>query len=233
MWALVAGGAKHLGANLCLSLAEKGYSVAIHYNTSKQEALALSLQCKKIGVDSLCIQGDFSSVETTNDFCARYSAKELETTLFIYNVGNYLTKSALHTSTVEWTSLFQTNLHAPFILSSSLSASLIKNKGQILYIGTPGLNRHRANTYATAYTLTKQGLLSLTLSLAKELAPHKVRVNMVSPGVLTLSQDSPPIPMQRRATCGEVCRVALFLIDPASEYITGQNIEVAGGLGCA
>lgn len=231
MWTLVTGGGKRLGAALCLALAEKGRAVAVHYRKSEEEAEAVVKKCKELGAKAAAIQGDFSSSVSVNDFIARYLTQFPETEGLINNVGNYFISSASKTPDEEWIALFQTNLHAPFALSNGLLPSLMRNRGQIINIGVAGLHRHKANIYSAAYTLTKQGLLGLTLSLARELAPHGVRVNMVSPGELDISVDHHLIPMQRSASCAEVGRVINFLLDPASFYITGQNIEISGGLG--
>lgn len=231
MWTLVTGGAKGLGAALSLYLAEQGFSLAVHYNHSSQEALEVVAKCKQWGGRAEAIQGDFSSLEGVQDFLSRYQKQFIETAVLINNVGDYLTGSALQTPIDKWISLFQVNLHTPFLLSQVLAPSLIKNKGHIINIGASGLKRNSASTYSTAYTMTKESLWKLTLSLARELAPQGVRVNMVSPGELERSVSRHPIPMKRPAACREVCRVVNFLLDPASEYLTGQNIEVAGGLG--
>lgn len=233
MWTLVTGGAKRLGAALCLALAEKGHSVVVHYNQSRKEALEIAANCQAISGQATIIQGDFSTAENVKEFAVRYMEQFPETVALINNIGDYFIGSALQTSIENWIYLFQVNLHTPFILTQALVPSLIHHKGQIINIGASGLKRHSANTYATAYHLSKEGLLGLTVSLARELAPQGIRVNMVSPGLLNFSVDQYPIPMNRPAYCHEVCRVVNFLLDPDSMYITGQNIEVAGGLGLA
>lgn len=232
-WTLITGGSKRLGAALCLGLAERGRSIVVHYRHSEKEALEVVAECQARGSQAAAIQGDFSSVAGLQDFIKRYMQQFSETETLINNVGDYLIRSSLHTSVEDWVHLFQVNLHTPFMLTQALAPSLIRNQGQIINIGVSGLHRHAANTHATAYTLTKQGLWGLTLAVARELAPQGVRVNMVSPGQLDISVDSRSTPMHRTATCWEVCRVVNFLLDPESAYITGQNIEVAGGLGLA
>lgn len=232
-WALVTGGAKRLGASLCLSLAKEGYSVAVHYGQSKKEALEVVAACQKLGVDSIALQCDLNSPAEIQKFGEKYIEQFPTTHLLINNVGNYTKQSVLQTSVEEWLQFFQTNLHAPFILSKLLSETLIQNRGQIINIGASGIKKGSAHLYASTYRLTKESLWGLTLSLARELAPKQVQVNMVSPGELDNSVDHHPIPMGRPADCQEICRVVKFLIDPASHYITGQNIEVAGGLGLA
>lgn len=234
-WTLVTGGGKHLGAAICLALAEKGYPVVVHYRASKQEAQAIASRCQSYGVAAETIQGDFSSLPSTLDFIKRYQEKFEDTAHLINNVGNYLIKSALQTSEQEWIDLFQTNLHTPFILIKNLISSITRHRGGIINIGCSGVNDVRANTYSTAYQATKLGLWMLTRSFAKELAPQGVKVNMLSPGHLDTSVDLPKdpsrLPMHRPGYGWEIGRVVTFLLDPASEYITGQNIEVAGGVG--
>ena len=237
MWILVTGGAKRLGAAICLALAEKGYSIAVHYRHSEKEALEVVAKCQALGVQAIPIQGDFSSVAGVMNFVQRYLQQFPETSALINNVGEYLVRSALQTSIDEWMRLFQTNLHTPFLLSQALAPALIRSKGQIINIGVMGLMRRHANTYSTAYAIAKDGLWMLTLALAREFASQGVRVNMVSPGQLEISidlpQDTNQLPMHRPGYCREVCHVVNFLLDPASAYITGQNIEVAGGVGLA
>lgn len=235
MRTLVTGGAKRLGAELCLSLAKKGHSLVVHYNQSYTEALEVVSHCQVFGVQAAAIQGDFSTTSNTKEFIGRYLKQFPDTNILINNVGDYLMGSALQTSVEDWMRLFQVNLHAPLILSQALAPTLIQHRGHIINIGVSGLMRHATNIYATAYMLSKESLWGLTRVLARELAPDGVKVNMVSPGMLDISIDLvqfiPQLPMQRPASCSEVCRVVNFLLDPASDYITGQNIEIAGGFG--
>lgn len=232
-WTLVTGGAKRLGATLSLSLAKAGHDVVIHYQNSEDEAKKIMSECQKQGVKCAMIQGSFATSQETTDFAKRYMEQFPDTIHLINNVGNYLIKSALNTSLDEWNGLFQTNLTAPFILIKKLIPSLIKQQGSIINIGTSGILYPPANVQSTVYGLTKEGLWMLTRSLAKELAPQQVRVNMVSPGYLDIAVDLPKdlttLPMKRAATCEEVGGVVTFLLK--QKYITGQNIEVAGGVG--
>jgi NAD(P)-dependent dehydrogenase (short-subunit alcohol dehydrogenase family) len=235
MRALVTGGAKRLGSAIAIALAKLRYSVVVHYRDSLREAEQTAQQCRALGVDAELIQGDLSTPEQASAFAARYLDQYSDTALLVNNVGNYLTKSAMHTSTEEWLGLFNLNLHAPFILTKALMPSLSRPDGQVINLGVSGLLSHKAPLYASAYMIAKHGLWELTRSLARELAPQGVRVNMVSPGQLDISVDlfekerTPPIGFP--STCEEVCRAITFLVDPANRSITGQNIEVAGGLG--
>ncbi len=233
-WVLITGAAKRLGAEICGQLAAKGYSVVVHYNTSKVEAEAAVNGLRKLGAKAESIQGDFSTIQDTQDFIERYIVRFPKTQSLINNVGNYLVKPASTTTPEEWADLFQTNLNAPAALTNALLPSIISEKGSIINIGVVGLEAGRADTYCPAYTASKMGLLLLTRSLAKELASKNVRVNMVSPGLLENAVDMPKdmsmVPMHRPGRLEEIARVVTFLLEPENGYITGQNIEVAGGL---
>lgn len=233
-WTLVTGGAKRLGAEICTTLASKGHNILVHYNSSKNEAVDVVKACTRYGVKAESVQGDFSSKETTIKFLNVLQERFPDIENLVNNVGNYIVKPALATSVNEWYDLFQTNLHAPFILTKGLAASIQAARGSIVNIGVAGVNSVQADTYSTAYTATKLSLCMLTKSLALELASSGVRVNMVSPGYLDNAVDKPldwsSVPMKRAGVPSEIARVVAFLLEDESSYITGQNIEVAGGL---
>lgn len=198
MRALVTGGTKGLGAAIARTLRSEGYSVVVHGSTGD-------------------VQGDFSSREGVEAFLHDYLSRYGETEVLINNVGPFLVESGLKTHPDDWYNLFQTNLHAPFLLSQALAPTL----KSIVNIGIAGLGR--ADTYSTAYTAAKAALLSLTKSLAKEM---RCQVNMVSPGYLENSVVLPP--GQKPVSLNEVSQLVAFLLKHPS--ITGQNIEVAAGV---
>lgn len=233
-WTLVTGGAKRLGAELCIALAESGLPILVHYNTSEVEAHRVVAACRERHVCAEAIQGDFSSQEKIESFIERCRYRFPSIKNVINNVGNYLIKSPSQTSPAEWNALFQTNLHAPFAISHALLPCICQNKGSIINIGIVGIGSITADTYCTAYRTSKMSLWMMTKSLAKELAPLSVRVNMVSPGYMENAIDLPEnltkLPMHRPASLAEVARVVVFLLDEENGYITGQNIEVGGGV---
>lgn len=233
-WTLVTGGAKGLGREICLELARQGFSVLVHYKSSRQEALAVVEACRHAGVAAEAIQGDFSSPDSVLSFAVECRLRFPSIKNLINNVGNYLVKSGVDTTPEEWTRLFQTNVLAPITLIHELLPGVIASKGSIINIGVAGVGCVRADVKRTAFTATKMALLMATKSLARELAPSGVRVNMVSPGHMEHSVDLPKdlsqLPMGRPATFEEVTRAVLFLLRGDNSYITGQNIEVGGGI---
>jgi NAD(P)-dependent dehydrogenase (short-subunit alcohol dehydrogenase family) len=232
-WTLVTGGSKGLGAAICRSLASQGHSILIHYRHSKQEAQEVSTDCRKFGVSAEIISGDFSNDSSLQAFIKECLHRYPKIITLINNVGNYLIKSAAETTPKEWNTLFQINVHAPFALCQTFLPSLKECQGHIINIGVVGINNIHADVKRTAFMATKMSLLMLTKSLARELASEHVRVNMVSPGYLINSVDlnEAKLPMQRAADFEEVANAISFLLDQQNGYITGQNIEIGGGIG--
>lgn len=218
---LITGGAKKLGRTLTLAVSKK-YPVVIHYKNSKLEAMELQ---KEIGAE--IIYGDFSSQEGIMSFVHEHKKRFPKTEGLIHNASHYLfgsfTEAPMDKGLMQWNTDFLTAL----ILARELSSSL-KN---IIFLGIAGIMHSLSDTRTSFYTLSKLNLLMLTKSLAKELAPKHVRVNMISPGYLEDSIDQPKsLPMQRPAKWLEIAEAVLFLLDPKNSYITGQNLEIAGGV---
>jgi NAD(P)-dependent dehydrogenase (short-subunit alcohol dehydrogenase family) len=233
-WTLVTGGAKGLGREICLSMASQGHHILVHYRSSRDQALQVVDACRKQGVDAEAIQGNFSSIETTQDFIEKCLKHSFMVKNLVNNVGNYVISTALNTSETVWHQLFQSNFHAPCAIIRGLIPSIKQSHGSIVNIGVAGISYVFGDTYSTAYSISKLALWMLTKSLARELASSFVRVNMVSPGYLEnaidLPKDLSTLPMKRVTSFGEVVRVIAFLLDETNRDLTGQNIEVAGGV---
>lgn len=231
-YTLITGGAKNLGSKLAEHLALEGHSVVIQYRNSASSAEEVVQRCRAYGAEAHLIRGNFETIADIEAFLAEYRERFPETKHLVNNAGSYFLGSALHTPQQEWENLLLTNLHLPFMLSKALSGSIIASKGTMTMLGVAGLTCARGDTYSAAYTIAKQALLQLTKSLAKELVAHGVRVNMVSPGYLVNAVDMPvdakKIPIGYPSTFEEVAKVVSFIIN--AETITGQNIEIAGGV---
>lgn len=233
-WTLVTGAAKRLGKSIALNLAAQGHSIVVHYNTSESEAESVVKSCHALGVQCGMIQGDFSTQESTAEFIERYLSRFSTTKYLVNNVGNYLSETASRTSDEEWRTMFQTNFHVPFSLIQALVPSLRRERGCVVSIGFAGAGDYLGAGSCAAYCIAKNALWMLTRALALELAPCGVRVNMVSPGHLENTAvkivDVQALPMRRLGSLNEVARAVSFFIDEQNAYITGQNIEVAGGI---
>ncbi|MFN0065625.1 MAG: SDR family NAD(P)-dependent oxidoreductase [Chlamydiales bacterium] len=229
-WVLVTGGAKGLGAAIAVALARRGYNIVIH--SRKSDPQKVVQDCQKEGIEVGELLGDFSTPKGVEEFLKNYQKKFPSTKGIVNNVGNFQEVSPKEMTDELSRMLMQTNLHAPEALIRSLLPSLIENRGRVVNIGTTGIGQSRPNLSATAYAMTKEALWKYTLSLAKELVPYHVMVNMVSPGVLENSIDvakHKELPMREPTPLTCVADAVAFLF--GSSHITGQNLTVSGGFG--
>lgn len=236
---LITGALKRLGRAIALHLAEEGRSLLLHYRSGENEVDALLSLCRKKALYPSqtfeAIQGDFSTRTSLNDFIERLHIHENIDFLYgiINNVGAFPIGPLSEMSDEEASLLVHLNVLVPMSIINALIPKMKKNgSGAIVNIGTAGLS-HLANKYAPLYHASKGMLLSLTKSYAVELAQSSISVNMVSPGKLDISVDrehlSHNIPYGRLGNILEVARAVSFCIDEKNNYMTGQNIEIAGG----
>lgn len=227
---LILGGAKRLGGFLTAYLS-KEYSTFFQYKESKKEAEKLTLELRQKKREIFPLYGDFSSEEKILAFCKEVKEKIPSLFSILYTIGPYFFDAPLSEDITSSKELFHGSVWAPKMLFQQLSPLLKKEKGSILTIGMCGLETKRADIRTFSYTLAKKSLLFLTQSLALELAKEKIRVNMISPGYLFDTQDPAPkdtIPLGREGRYEDIASAVSFLLK--EEYITGQNLEVAGGV---
>lgn len=222
---LISGAARRLGANIALHLATCGHDIIIHYRSSKDKAEELASNIIDLGRNATTIQGDFSTRKGVQEFIERCPLSEIKS--FIHNVGNFHKGALSETLEDIYYDLFQTNLHAGIEISKAIFPSLKKQKGSLIYIGIAGIEAREADTYASAYQMTKTALWVMMRSFAKELMDDGVAVNMVSPGYLEESVVQPK-DKKKIVRHEDVSNTIAFLMGNPS--ITGQNIEIAKGV---
>lgn len=231
-WTLVTGGAKRLGAEICRQLAGEGCDLLIHYRNSEAEAQQVAEQCRQSGVRVQLLQGSFDSAESINAFLERYASLWPDLQHLVLNAAHCVPDSILAIESAMWSHLFQVNVHSVQQLCRHLAPSLTANRGSVTALGVSGMQR--ARPHDAAYCASINARWGVIQSLALELAPQGARANMVSPGQLENSIDYQPgshahLPMGRPGFASEVAQVVCWLVREQSAYITGQNIEVAGG----
>ena len=233
-WALVTGAAKRLGRDLALALADAGADVLVHYRSSEAEALAVAEEIAAKGRRAEILRADLAEP----DGPSRLAAGVLEASggvigVVINNVGNYAVGPIEDSPASQWRETFAANLIAPHELTRRLHEAFPATGGHVVNLGYAGVENLRPHPEAAAYQASKTALLVLTKSWAVRLAPRGVRVNMISPGQLEYSVDLPAdpksaIPLGRPGRSSDVIGALFFLLQPNS-YVTGVNIDVAGG----
>jgi len=232
---LITGGAKRIGLAIAKYLHQYGFNIIITYNKSKNDAgKVLSTLNNNRPNSCAIIQANFSTIKSYNSLYNKALKVFGRIDVLINNASKFYPTKIDMVNDKSWTDIINTNLKTPLFLSKSFFPELKKRKGSIINIidihVSPPLKNH------LIYNLSKAGLLALTQSLAKDLAPS-VRVNGVSPGAIMWpasinkkrkKEIISKIALQRIGEPDDIAKTILFLITNG-DYITGQNINVDGG----
>ena len=231
---LITGAAKRLGKDIALHLGKQGFFVWVHYNTSIKEAEEVLKVINSSGGTGELIQGDISQYSQAQSIAENIRLEGGNIDVLINNVGKYYTGEITQFSVQNFESIINTNLLGSYYMIQELHPLFDQEGGNIINIGHTGINSLAASKKATAYSISKTGLYILNKSYAEALAEKNIRVNMISPGHLQNSIDLPKdikasIPLGRSGTAKDILDLVDFIISSNATYITGQNIEVAGG----
>lgn len=238
--AIVTGGARGIGRAICLELARRNCNIAFNYIKSEVHAELLADELVKLGSEVFFTKtsvADFEAVlKMANEVFRRFGSIDY----LINNAGLVKDRLILRMTEVDWDEVLNTNLKGAFNLCRAVSPLMVKARfGSILNItSVSGLT---GNAGQVNYSASKAGLIGLTKSLAKELAGRNITVNALALGFvdtdmtrsLTPEQRATAlhsIPMGRFGTVEEIARMAAFLLSDDARYITGQVIQVDGGL---
>ncbi len=232
--ALVTGSAKRLGRELALRLAADGYFTWVHYLTSRAEAEAVLSSIQDAGGAGAIVKGDMASRKDVAAIASRIGKVSGRLDVLVNNVGIYRTGDLEGYRVEDFAATLQSNLIGAFDLIQRTRDLFPRRGGSIINIGYSGVGSLAGSTHNTAYLISKTGLLVLTKSLAQALGPRGVRVNMVSPGILDNSVELPRqprdyVPLGRLGRCSDVCDAVAFLASASAGYVTGVNLDVAGG----
>lgn len=238
--ALVTGGARGLARGIALDLAAQGWSVAICYRTSKQEAETTCHDVEQAGGKALAVQADISDPAVSTAL-----VKQVETELggidaLVNGAGPYHRVPLLEETSEGWRSMFDNNLHPVFDLAQAVAPGMKERGwGRILSFAMANADRVQANPFVAAHFIAKMGILVLTRSLARVLTPHGITVNAISPGFID-TQSAPDeelqtmlerIPAGRLGEVEDAVAAARFLLSDDAAYVSGANIVVSGGWG--
>jgi 3-oxoacyl-[acyl-carrier protein] reductase len=229
--ALVTGSAKGIGRGIALELARNGYDIAIHYRNSLKEAEQFKLEIEVLGVKAIILKADVTQPLEAEKLVQDAASGLGGLGVLVNNVGDYVRKPLIDLEIHEWHSMLDTNLNATFYTCRA-AIPLMRNQqfGRIVNLGFAGAQNLVARATITPYAIAKTGVLLLTKAIAKSEAEHGITANVVAPGVIenSISQPLEQIPMKRLGTTLEVAGAVLFFLQPSSNYITGQTLEVAG-----
>src|SRR5207244_5379390 len=183
--ALISGGARGIGRAVALDLAARGWSVAICYRTSAEEASAVVDAAKARGADGLALQCDVSDPKAAVEWVEHVNKEWGRVDALINGAGPYHRVSLLEETNEGWHSMFDNNLHSVFYLSKAVIPIMKERKwGRIVSFSMANAEQLIAQPQLTAHYLSKVGLLALSRSFAKLIAADGITMNCVSPGFI-------------------------------------------------
>ncbi|MFC1667199.1 3-oxoacyl-[acyl-carrier-protein] reductase [Candidatus Omnitrophota bacterium] len=237
--ALVTGGARGIGREIALLFAKEGANVAL-CDVNIEEADKTAKDIQDLGRDSLALKADVTDLVSVRSMLDKILDKFKKLDILINNAGITRDNLILRMSEEDWDKVIAVNLKGCFVCTKAVSKVMLKQRfGKIVnlasIIGMMG-NAGQAN-----YAASKAGIIGFTKSVAKELAPRGVCVNAIAPGFIKtemttkLPEDIQKrmlsnIPLGRFGESKDVADLALFLSSESSSYITGQTIQIDGGM---
>lgn len=238
---LVTGASSGIGVATATMFARQGCFVGVHYFKTKDGAEETLAQVKKFsaGIPLKADMRDETQVsQMINDFAQKAGCLDI----LINNAGTLLGRVPLETATLEfYEDVFATNTRSVFLATRAAMPHLKKSKGNIVNIGSVA-GHHGGGAGSGIYAAAKAAVATMTIAMAKEFAPHGIRVNSVLPGFIDTrfhqqfsdaarrKAIAKETPLGRNGTADDVAKAILFLASDAAEFITGEYIAVNGGL---
>lgn len=236
----VTGATRGIGKQIAITFAQEGYDVAINYRKENEDLENTKNAIKEIGVNCFAVNGDVSSFEDCERFVKEIINEYGKIDVLVNNAG--ITKDTLlmRMKKEDFESVIDVNLVGTFNVTKNVLPYMLKARnGRIINISSVvGVS---GNAGQTNYSASKAGIIGFTKSLAKEIASRNILVNAVAPGFIETNMTdglkdevkeaiSKQIPLNRMGRAEEVAKVIKFLASEDSSYITGQVINVDGGM---
>ena len=230
---LITGAAKRLGAALAAGLAKDGHRIAIHFRSSQREAEETLHAIRKSGGEAALFQNPLADLTDGNRLVREIAGHFGGLDTLINNAGAFIRKPFDQLTLEDWQTGLASTATAAFIASRATLPFLRRSgRGRIVNIGDSMSDRIGFTDPAMSYYIGKVGVWMMTQTLAATEARQKITVNMVSPGVLEGSVCDTPVaemPLGRYGTYNDVLHPIRFLLEDASEALTGSNLHVGGG----
>lgn len=238
--ALITGGSRGIGKAICLKLAKLGYKVALNYRSDEAGAMEVVNLIKNHGGEAVAIKGDVSNYEEALNIIEQTKNIYGTIDVLVNNAGITNDKLMLRMKEEDFDKVINVNLKGTFNCVKHVVPVMLKNKRGVI-INLSSVIGIIGNAGQSNYAASKAGIIGLTKSMAKELGGKGIRVNAIAPGFIktdmteTLSETvkeklKESIPLKRLGEGEDIAEAVSFLCSDGASYITGQVINVDGGM---
>lgn len=238
--ALITGGTRGIGKEIAYTLAEENYDIIINYRTENEELMKLKKEIEQKRVRCLLLKGDVSNFEDCKKLVEEAINRMNHIDVLVNNAGITKDMLLMRMKPEDFNEVINVNLIGTFNMTKNVINYMMKErKGRIINISSVvGIS---GNAGQTNYAASKAGIIGFTKSLAKEVASRNILVNAIAPGFIQTDMTNilkenvkdeiaKTIPLKRMGTAKDVANVVKFLASEDSSYITGQVIQVDGGM---
>lgn len=238
--AVVSGAGRGIGAVIARRFAEAGAAVIVHYRTSRSEAEDLVTRIEDDGGRALAVRVGLRDLEEAGALMAAAVDSFGSLDILVNNVGAYPAGSLEDTSLDEWRAVYESNVEATFLCTKAAAGHMRRSGGGSI-INIASIAGTVPAPAQANYSSAKAAVIAVTRASAQELGAGGIRVNAVSPGLISrtgIEEEWPEgvtrwrsrAPLGRLGTAEDVADACLFLASPASRWITGHNLVVDGGM---
>ena len=238
--ALVTGASRGIGRAVAIRLAKSGAKIAVNYAGNQAAAEEVKQIIEQTGGEAILVQADISNAESVDAMVAAVMEAFGRIDILVNNAGITRDTLLMRMKEADWNAVIQTNLTGVFYVTKAVSKIMMKQRyGKIVnmssVVGLMG-NAGQAN-----YAAAKAGVIGFTKSMAKELAARNITVNAIAPGFIATDMTAvlsdkvkedlaTKIPMGRLGEADDIASAVLFLVSDSANYITGQTLNVDGGM---
>ena len=238
--ALITGGTRGIGKEIAYTLAEENYDIIINYRTENEELMKLKKEIEQKRVRCLLLKGDVSNFEDCKKLVEEAINRMNHIDVLVNNAGITKDMLLMRMKPEDFNEVINVNFIGTFNMTKNvINYMMKKRKGRIINVSSVvGIS---GNAGQTNYAASKAGIIGFTKSLAKEVASRNILVNAIAPGFIQTDMTNilkenvkdeiaKTIPLKRMGTAKDVANVVKFLVSEDSSYITGQVIQVDGGM---